>query len=77
MQQKLLWNIKWDVNHLTKGIFDILYQKFNKDSLIKLKTSDLEKHILSYALLFSDRFTVQLKHMQDFFKGKEHEISSF
>lgn len=37
------------------------------DSLIKLKTSDLEKHILSYTLLFSDWFTVPLKHMQDFF----------
>lgn len=47
------------------------------DSLIKLKTSDLEKHILSYTPPFSDWFTVPLKHMQDFFKGKEHEISSF
>ena len=43
MQQKIILNVKWDVNHLTKGISDILYQKFNKDSLIKLKTSDLEK----------------------------------
>lgn len=40
------------------------------DSLIKLKTSDLEKHILSYTLLFSDWFTVPLKHMQDFFWRK-------
>ena len=35
--------MKWDVDHLTKGISDILHQKFNMDSLIKLKTSELKK----------------------------------